>query len=109
MPGEGVPWTTEIGSQNLPFPERKKATDLDWSKLLFDDEREALPTDAFEPVRYTEWAPCNYWRYRRGRNNKYKSIPQITATIPTAARNKKRAGDDSNMIYSRNLFTFIGL
>jgi len=62
-----------------------------------DDEREALPSDAFEPVRYTEWAPCNYWRYSRGRYNRYKSTPPITASIPTAARNKKRAGDDSSM------------
>ena len=38
--------------QYLPFPERKKATYLDRHKLLSDDEREALPADAFEPVRY---------------------------------------------------------
>jgi len=39
--------------QNLPFPERKKATYLNWHKLLFDDEREALPAEAFESLRYT--------------------------------------------------------
>jgi hypothetical protein len=38
--------------QNLPFPERKKAAYLNWHKLLFDDERESLPADAFEPVAY---------------------------------------------------------
>jgi hypothetical protein len=36
----------------LPFPEIKKATYLEWHKLLSDDEREALPADAFEPVAY---------------------------------------------------------
>jgi len=37
---------------NLPFPERKKAAYPNWHKLLFDDERESLPADAFEPVAY---------------------------------------------------------
>jgi hypothetical protein len=36
----------------LAVPGKKKAAYLDRHKLLSDDEHEALPADAFEPVRY---------------------------------------------------------
>jgi len=43
---------TRTSGQKKTFPERKKAAYLERQKLLSDDEREALPTDAFEPVSY---------------------------------------------------------
>ena len=38
----------------LAVPGRKKAAYLERFNLLTDDERECLPVDAFEPVRYFE-------------------------------------------------------